>query len=99
MRELFVRHLLEPVRFRQLIEAMYDAGFRAFVQLGAGQLGSLIGDTLPAATTSSSPPTPPQATARPAAPGRHRAVDGRRAPDAEPLLAGATHSRRAAGPR
>ncbi|MFG3254870.1 beta-ketoacyl synthase N-terminal-like domain-containing protein [Streptomyces sp. NPDC048172] len=46
VRELFVRHLLEPVRFRLLVEAMYDAGFRAFVQLGAGQLGSLIADTL-----------------------------------------------------
>ena len=46
VRELFVRHLLEPVRFRPLIEAMYAAGFRAFVQVGAGQLGSLIGDTL-----------------------------------------------------
>ncbi|MFC4080317.1 beta-ketoacyl synthase N-terminal-like domain-containing protein [Amycolatopsis samaneae] len=45
-RELFVRHLLEPVRFRPLVEAMYAAGFRAFVQLGAGQLGSLVGDTL-----------------------------------------------------
>lgn len=46
VRELFVRHLLEPVRFRQLVEAMYAAGFRAFLQLGAGQLGSLVGDTL-----------------------------------------------------
>ncbi|MGW2053071.1 beta-ketoacyl synthase N-terminal-like domain-containing protein [Streptomyces sp. NPDC001840] len=46
VRELFVRHLLEPVRFRQLISAMHDAGYRAFVQLGAGQLGSLIDDTL-----------------------------------------------------
>ncbi|MFF8914696.1 beta-ketoacyl synthase N-terminal-like domain-containing protein [Streptomyces sp. NPDC015032] len=46
IRELFVRHLLEPVRFRQLIETMYAAGFRAFVQLGAGQVGSLIADTL-----------------------------------------------------
>ncbi|MEV0259896.1 beta-ketoacyl synthase N-terminal-like domain-containing protein [Streptomyces sp. NPDC050617] len=46
VRELFVRHLLEPVRFRLLISAMHDAGFRAFVQLGAGQLGSLIDDTL-----------------------------------------------------
>jgi acyl transferase domain-containing protein/phosphopantetheinyl transferase len=46
VRDLFVRHLLEPVRFRQLTEAMHDAGFRAFVQLGAGQLGSLVGDTL-----------------------------------------------------
>ncbi|HKN51064.1 MAG TPA: beta-ketoacyl synthase N-terminal-like domain-containing protein, partial [Amycolatopsis sp.] len=46
IRELFVRHVLEPVRFRPLIQAMHAAGFRAFVQLGAGQLGSLIGDTL-----------------------------------------------------
>ncbi|MFI6335802.1 type I polyketide synthase [Streptomyces sp. NPDC050535] len=43
---LFIRHLLEPVRFRPLVDTMYAAGFRAFVQLGAGQLGSLIGDTL-----------------------------------------------------
>ncbi|WP_405888787.1 polyketide synthase dehydratase domain-containing protein [Streptomyces sp. NBC_01136] len=46
VRELFVRHLLEPVRFRPLVDTMYAAGFRAFVQLGAGQLGSLIDDTL-----------------------------------------------------
>ncbi|MEU9896487.1 beta-ketoacyl synthase N-terminal-like domain-containing protein [Streptomyces phaeochromogenes] len=46
VRDLFVRHLLEPVRFRQLIEAMYAAGHRAFVQVGTGQLGSLVGDTL-----------------------------------------------------
>ncbi|WNI32255.1 beta-ketoacyl synthase N-terminal-like domain-containing protein [Streptomyces sp. ITFR-6] len=46
VRELFVRHLLEPVRFRETVLALHDAGFRAFVQLGAGQLGSLIDDTL-----------------------------------------------------
>jgi acyl transferase domain-containing protein/phosphopantetheinyl transferase len=46
VRELFVRHLLEPVRFRPLVQALYAAGFRAFVQAGAGQLGSLVGDTL-----------------------------------------------------
>lgn len=46
VRELFVRHLLEPVRFRQLTLALYEAGFRAFVQVGTGQLASLIGDTL-----------------------------------------------------
>ncbi|MEC3975505.1 beta-ketoacyl synthase N-terminal-like domain-containing protein [Amycolatopsis sp. H20-H5] len=46
VRELFVRHLLEPVRFRLLAEALHTAGFRAFVQVGAGQLGSLISDTL-----------------------------------------------------
>ncbi|MFJ3307787.1 beta-ketoacyl synthase N-terminal-like domain-containing protein [Streptomyces sp. NPDC086549] len=45
-RELFVRHLLEPVRFRLLVEAMYTAGHRTFVQTGPGQLASLIGDTL-----------------------------------------------------
>ncbi|MEU0663647.1 beta-ketoacyl synthase N-terminal-like domain-containing protein [Streptomyces lavendulocolor] len=46
VRDLFIRHLLEPVRFRPLIEAMYAAGYRAFVQLGPGQLSSLISDTL-----------------------------------------------------
>ncbi|MEU2774358.1 beta-ketoacyl synthase N-terminal-like domain-containing protein [Streptomyces sp. NPDC007162] len=46
VRELFVRHLLEPVRFRQLIEAMYAAGHRTFVQAGPGRLASLIGDIL-----------------------------------------------------
>jgi acyl transferase domain-containing protein/phosphopantetheinyl transferase len=46
VRDLFVRHLLEPVRFRPLAEALHAAGFRAFVQVGAGQLGSLVGDTL-----------------------------------------------------
>ncbi|MGE7433924.1 beta-ketoacyl synthase N-terminal-like domain-containing protein [Kitasatospora sp. NPDC001175] len=46
IRALFVRHLLEPVRFRRLVEALYADGFRAFVQVGTGQLGSLVGDTL-----------------------------------------------------
>ncbi|MFF7976456.1 beta-ketoacyl synthase N-terminal-like domain-containing protein [Streptomyces sp. NPDC007905] len=46
VRELFVRHLLEPVRFRELVEALYSAGHRTFVQTGPGQLASLIGDTL-----------------------------------------------------
>ncbi|MFJ8493248.1 beta-ketoacyl synthase N-terminal-like domain-containing protein [Streptomyces sp. NPDC094038] len=46
VRELFVRHLLEPVRFRQLVDALYADGHRVFVQTGPGQLASLIGDTL-----------------------------------------------------
>jgi acyl transferase domain-containing protein/phosphopantetheinyl transferase len=46
VRELFVRHLVEPVRFRALIEAMHADGYRMFVQAGVGQLTSLIGDTL-----------------------------------------------------
>ncbi|MFJ9742147.1 beta-ketoacyl synthase N-terminal-like domain-containing protein [Streptomyces sp. NPDC101166] len=45
-RALFIRHLLEPVRFRQLTEALYAAGHRVYVQVGPGQLGSLVGDTL-----------------------------------------------------
>ncbi|WP_245872335.1 acyltransferase domain-containing protein, partial [Streptomyces alboverticillatus] len=43
VRELAVRHLLEPVRFRGLVEALHAAGFRAFVQAGQGQLPSLVG--------------------------------------------------------
>lgn len=46
VRELFVRHLLEPVRFRELTEALYAAGHRVFVQTGHGRLTSLIDDTL-----------------------------------------------------
>ncbi|MFC5724499.1 beta-ketoacyl synthase N-terminal-like domain-containing protein [Streptomyces gamaensis] len=46
IREMFLRHLLEPVRFRELTEALYAAGFRAFVQAGTGQLPALVGDTL-----------------------------------------------------
>jgi acyl transferase domain-containing protein/phosphopantetheinyl transferase len=46
VRELFLRHLLEPVRFRSLIEAMYAAGVRVFVQVGPGRLASVIGDVL-----------------------------------------------------
>ncbi|MDQ7910391.1 beta-ketoacyl synthase N-terminal-like domain-containing protein [Phytohabitans sp. ZYX-F-186] len=46
VQELFVRHMLEPVRFRALVTAMYDAGVRVFLQVGTGQLASLIGDNL-----------------------------------------------------
>jgi acyl transferase domain-containing protein/phosphopantetheinyl transferase len=46
IRALFVRHLVEPVWFRQLVEAMYDDGIRVFVQVGTGGLCSLIDDTL-----------------------------------------------------
>ncbi|MEV0895945.1 beta-ketoacyl synthase N-terminal-like domain-containing protein [Actinoplanes sp. NPDC049802] len=46
IRDLFVRHLLEPVRFRGLIERLHAAGVRAFVQVGPGGLGSLVHDIL-----------------------------------------------------
>ena len=46
IRDLYIRHLIEPVRFRATVRAMHDAGIRVFIQVGAGQLGSLIDDTL-----------------------------------------------------
>lgn len=45
-RALCLRHLIERVRFRQVVRAMHATGVRAFVQAGPGQLGSLIDDTL-----------------------------------------------------
>jgi acyl transferase domain-containing protein len=45
-RELFFRHLTEPVRFRSTLRAMHQAGFRVFLQVGPGQLASLIQDNL-----------------------------------------------------
>ncbi|MFY1637915.1 beta-ketoacyl synthase N-terminal-like domain-containing protein [Solwaraspora sp. WMMB335] len=44
--QTFVRHMMEPVWFRQTVAAMYEAGFRVFLQVGAGQLASLISDNL-----------------------------------------------------
>lgn len=46
VRALGIRHLLEPVRFRELVRAMYAAGVRAFVQVGVGSLPGFIADTL-----------------------------------------------------
>lgn len=37
VRELFIRHLLEPVRFRPLVQAMHAAGVRAFVRSAPGR--------------------------------------------------------------
>ncbi|MFD0902493.1 beta-ketoacyl synthase N-terminal-like domain-containing protein [Actinomadura sediminis] len=46
-RDLAVRHLLEPVRFSELIEELYgSAHVRAFVQVGPGGLTGLVGDRL-----------------------------------------------------
>jgi len=46
MRDLVLAHLVEPVRFRQLMLALHDSGVRAFVQVGAGSLTGFAGDTL-----------------------------------------------------
>ncbi|WP_216215324.1 beta-ketoacyl synthase N-terminal-like domain-containing protein [Amycolatopsis aidingensis] len=46
LRALFLEHLVRPVRFRELVDRLYREGFRAFVHLGPGQLGSFVDDTL-----------------------------------------------------
>ncbi len=45
-RRLAVRHLLEPVRFRELTRPLHDDGVRAFVQVGTGSLAGFVDDTL-----------------------------------------------------
>ncbi|WP_110240540.1 type I polyketide synthase [Nocardioides gilvus] len=43
---LATRHLLEPVRFRELTLKLYERGVRAFVQVGSGSLNGFLDDTL-----------------------------------------------------
>ncbi|CAM3294468.1 beta-ketoacyl synthase N-terminal-like domain-containing protein [Kibdelosporangium persicum] len=46
IRELVLRHLVEPVRFRPLLRRLHDHGIRAFVQVGPGSLPGFVEDTL-----------------------------------------------------
>nr|APD71735.1 type I polyketide synthase 2 [Streptomyces sp.] len=46
VRDVVLRHLLEPVRFRELTSRLYAEGVRAFVQLGPGSLPGFVADTL-----------------------------------------------------
>ncbi|MEV0992551.1 beta-ketoacyl synthase N-terminal-like domain-containing protein [Streptomyces sp. NPDC049949] len=47
VRDLVVRHLLEPVRFRELTLHLYEeAGIRTFVTMGPGSLPGFVEDTL-----------------------------------------------------
>ncbi|TMQ92252.1 acyltransferase domain-containing protein [Actinomadura soli] len=47
VRDLVVRHLLEPVRFSDLIEELYTAAHvRVFVQVGPGSLTGFVADAL-----------------------------------------------------
>ncbi|WP_395106124.1 beta-ketoacyl synthase N-terminal-like domain-containing protein [Actinomadura sp. SCN-SB] len=46
VRDLIVRHLVEPVRFSELVEELYGTGVRAFVQVGPGSLPGFTGDRL-----------------------------------------------------
>jgi acyl transferase family protein len=44
---LHLRHLVEPVRFRPLVERLHDdAGVRTFLQVGIGSLTGFVDDTL-----------------------------------------------------
>lgn len=43
---LALEHLLQPVRFRGLVERLYDEGHRVFVQVGTGSLTGFVDDTL-----------------------------------------------------
>lgn len=46
VRDVVLRHLLEPVRFRELTTRLYAEGVRAFVQMGPGSLPGFVSDTL-----------------------------------------------------
>ena len=46
IRALSIQHLTEPVRFRELIEALHAEGARVFVQVGTGSLVHFVEDTL-----------------------------------------------------
>jgi acyl transferase domain-containing protein len=44
--DLFLRHLVEPVRFQELVRNMHKDGARVFVQVGTGSLTGFVDDTL-----------------------------------------------------
>jgi 3-oxoacyl-(acyl-carrier-protein) synthase len=46
IRDLVLRHLVEPVRFQPMIRRLHQQGIRAFVQVGTGSLASFVEDTL-----------------------------------------------------
>ncbi len=46
VRRLAVDHVVKPVRFRELTNALFEHGARVFVQVGTGSLVGFVGDTL-----------------------------------------------------
>jgi acyl transferase domain-containing protein/phosphopantetheinyl transferase (holo-ACP synthase) len=46
IRALAIDHLVKPVRFREVIEALHADGVRVFVQVGTGSLVNFVEDTL-----------------------------------------------------
>ncbi|KMQ65189.1 beta-ketoacyl synthase [Chryseobacterium angstadtii] len=60
IRKLSAEHLVQPVRFRELTDKLYDEGARFFIQIGTGGLIGFIDDTLKGkafSTIASSVPT------------------------------------------
>lgn len=46
IRKLSAEHLVQPVRFRELTDKLYDEGAKFFIQIGTGGLIGFIDDTL-----------------------------------------------------
>ena len=46
IRRRVVEHLVRPVRFRELVERLYEDGVRAYVQMGPGALRGFVRDVL-----------------------------------------------------
>jgi acyl transferase domain-containing protein len=46
VRDIAMRHLVEAVRFREMVESLYADGVRSFVVAGQGSLGGFVSDTL-----------------------------------------------------
>ncbi|MFQ5737970.1 MAG: type I polyketide synthase [Acidobacteriota bacterium] len=46
VRALAVEHLIQPIRFREMVEGLHADGVRAFVQMGDGSLSASVNDTL-----------------------------------------------------
>jgi acyl transferase domain-containing protein len=46
IRELVIRHLVEPLRYTELVQRLYAEGARVFVQVGTGSLTGFVDDTL-----------------------------------------------------
>jgi phosphopantetheine--protein transferase-like protein len=44
--DLYEEHLVRPIRFRELTDALYEEGVRVFVQVGTGSLVGFLDDTL-----------------------------------------------------
>ena len=78
VRRLSLRHLVEPVRFRELAEALYDrAGVRCFVQLGYGSVKAFLDDTLHDRTVATvAAASPKRVRPGPAPPGGRRPLGG-----------------------